>query len=95
MECRFIVDGDLLARFDIAQSNEEDVAVDNLHEGVGLAGVVDVMRPITAAAAVEAPAIIDCADAQSFAAGSAICLGVCNLLACIFRYLPAAPELGL
>ena len=31
----FIVDGDFLAGLDIAQSDEENVAVGDLHEGVG------------------------------------------------------------
>lgn len=92
MKRRFIVDGNFLARFDIAKSDEEDVAVGNLHEGVGFAGVINVMRAVSPAAAIEAPAIIDRTDAQSFSASAAICFCVGDLLAGILRYLPAAPE---
>ena len=94
MERRFVVDGDLFARFDVAQCDEEYVIVKDLHVGIGLAGVVDVVSAVAATAAIEAPAIIDCTDAQPAPVGPAIRLGLCNFLAGVFRYFPSSLEVG-
>lgn len=63
MKGRFVVDGNFFARLDVAQSDKKDVAVGNFHKGVGLARMVNVMRAVPSPAAIEAPAIIDRADA--------------------------------
>ena len=64
MKCRFVIDRDLFARFDVAQRNEENVIVKNLHEGVGPTGVVDVVSTVSTAASVEAPVIVHFTNAQ-------------------------------
>lgn len=62
MESRFIVDRNLVTRANIAKSNEEDMAIDDLHVTVGFAGMIDVVRAISALATVQAPTVIDRAD---------------------------------
>ena len=59
-----VIDRYLFARFDVAQGDEENVIVEDLHEGVWRAGVIDVVSAIAAAAAVETPAIVDLTDAE-------------------------------
>jgi hypothetical protein len=59
-----VIDCYLFARFDVAEGDEENVIVDDLNEGVWRAGVVDVVSAIAAAAAVEAPAIVDLTNAE-------------------------------
>ena len=92
MQRGFIIDRDLFAGLDVAQGDEEYVIVKDLHVGVGLAGVIDVVSAVAATAAIEAPAIIDCTDAQPAPVGPAIRLGLCNFLAGVFRYFPSSLE---
>ena len=72
MECGLIVDCNLFTLSDVAQGNEEDVFVENLHVGVRFATMVDVMRTVSAIAAIQTPAIIDRADAELSSAGSPV-----------------------
>ena len=80
--------------FDIAPGNEEYVAVKNLHVRVGFAGMINVVCAVSATAAVQAPAIIDCADTQLPPAGPAIGLRVCDLLARVFCYFAPTPKMS-
>ena len=64
MERLLIVDRDFFAGPDISQSKEQDMAVQSSHEGIWLAGVIDVVRAVAAPRAVQAEAPIDVADAQ-------------------------------
>lgn len=52
--------------------------------------MINVMRAVASAAAVQAPAIINCADTQFPARGSPVCFRVRDLLTGVLRYLPAA-----
>lgn len=61
--------------------------VDDLHERIGDARVIDVMRAVPAAAAVETPAVVDFADAQHFSVCSASRLDVRDLIAGVLRDL--------
>jgi len=70
------------------------MAVKNLHVGVGLAGMIDVVGAVAIAAAVETPAIVDGADAQLAPARPAIGLSVTDPLAGILRNLSPALEVG-
>ena len=65
----------------VSQGEEEDVIVDDLHEGVWDARVIDVVRAVPAAAAVQTPVIIDFADAQHLSMRSTPRFGIRNLLA--------------
>ena len=56
--------------------------------------MVYVMRAVSSATAVQAPAIVDRADAQPAPPSPAIGLSVCDLLACILRYFPTRFEVG-
>lgn len=68
----FIIDGDFFARMNVPQSVEQHVAVQILHIGVRLATVIDVMRAVSVAPAVQAPAAIDVTDAQDSAIAAAL-----------------------
>lgn len=92
MKCLFVVDRDLFAGLNVSQREEENVIADDLHEGVGHAGVIDVVRAVAAATSVQTPAIIDLADAQHLSMRSSACFGVGDLLAGVFGDLVAAFE---
>jgi hypothetical protein len=59
-----VIEQQLLARFDVTQSEEEDVAVDDLAVAVGFAGVIDELRAVAAAAPVNRPVKVDAADVE-------------------------------
>lgn len=56
--------------------------------------MIYVVRTVSSTAAVETPAIINCADAQLPPAGPAVGLRVCDLLARVFRYFPLGLEVS-
>lgn len=56
--------------------------------------MIDVVRTIPATAAIEAPAIINCTDAQLSPRSAPVGLGFGNPLASILRYLPPSLEVG-
>ncbi len=88
MQCLFVIDRNFFAGLDVAEREEEYVAVEDLHVGIRLARMVDVMRAIAAAAAVPAPAMIDGADPQHPAILSPPrSLGIGNQLASILSDL--------
>ena len=62
MQRRLVIDRDFFARLDVAQRNEENVVVKNLHECVGQARVINVVRSVSAATSVKTPATIDFTD---------------------------------
>ena len=64
MERLLIVDRDFFAGPDVSQSKEQDMTVQGSHEGIWLAGVIDVVRAVAAPRAVQTEAPIDVADAQ-------------------------------
>ena len=72
MERLLVVDRDFFAGLDVSQSKEQNMAVQSSHEGIWLAGVIDVVRAGTAARAVQAEAPIDVADAQDLAIACAL-----------------------
>lgn len=76
MECGFVIDRDLLARLDIAQRDEKNVIVENLHVRVGHTRVVDVVSAVAATAAVETPTPVDFTNPQHLAMRSPPCFGV-------------------
>ena len=72
MQSLFVVDGDFFARVNIAQGEEQYVAVQILHVGVRLATVIDVMRAVATAGAVQTPTATYVADAQDSAVATAL-----------------------
>ena len=93
MQRLFIVDRDLFAGMNIAQREEEHVTMESLHVGVRLAAVIDVMRAVAAAAAVQTPTAIDVADAQDRPVTRPLsCFEIRNSLACVLSDLAAAPK---
>ncbi len=95
MERRLVVECDLLARLDIAECDKENMAIEYFHVAVGFAGMVYVMRAVPALAAVEAPAMINCADTESASSGAAISFCVGYSLAGVLRYLSAPGKVRL
>src|SRR5215212_1950141 len=94
VERRDVVHGDLFAGAYVAQGVELDVAVEDFHVGVGRARVVDVVCAVAAAAAVDAPLLVEGADAEHPAVGPPVRLGVRDALARVVRDLFASREAG-
>ncbi len=93
MKRHHIIERDFVARSYVAQCVEEYVAVDDFHVAIGLARVIDVMRAVSPAAAVNAPLVIDGANAQHAATARPACrFRIIYQLARIFGDFSAAPE---
>jgi len=89
MQRRLVVDGDLFTGADVSQRNEKNVFVENLHECVWRARMINVMRSISSPASVHAPTIIDGADSKSLSMRSSIGFSVGNFLSRVFSDLSA------
>jgi hypothetical protein len=83
-----VIEQEFLARLDIAQSEKEDVAMDDLAVTVGFTGMIDELCAVAAAVPVKRPIRVDAADvdapfvlqtARDFVAG--------NSFACVLGYL--------
>jgi hypothetical protein len=90
VERGFVIYGYLFAGAYVAQGVELYVAVKNFHEGVRLAGMIDVVRAVAACASVQTPSSVNTTDAEHAPPGSpALGFGgrdffsgvVCNLFA--------------
>ena len=93
MQRLFIVDRDLFAGMNIPQREEEHVTIKSLHVGVRLAAVIDVMRAVAAAAAVQTPMAVDVADAQDGPSARPLSrFEIGDSLACVLSDLAAAPK---
>jgi hypothetical protein len=88
----YIVNRNLIAGFDVAQREEDYVAVETPGERIWSARVIYVMGAIAAAAAIKTPAFVDSADAENAAFGSALRLQVRYLLARVLGDFPPAFE---
>ena len=93
MQGLFVINRDFFTWLDIAQSKEQDVSVQILHVSVRLAAVIDVVRAVAAAAAVQTPTTVDVANAKnsSIAAASGR-FKVRDALPCVFGDLFSALE---
>ena len=60
--------------------------IEDFHVAVGFTRMINVMRAITALAAIETPTIVNRADAKNAPLRSAICLRVRDTLAGVFCY---------
>jgi hypothetical protein len=60
-----VIEQYLLARFDVPQSEKQDVAVDDFAVAVRLAGVIDELRAVAAAAAVYRPVRVNATDVEA------------------------------
>lgn len=87
MQRLFVIDRDLFARMNVAQGKEHDMPKDGAHVGVRFARVIDVMRAVTPAAAVDAPNAVHVADAQLRSMCAALRFAIRNALARILGYL--------
>jgi hypothetical protein len=59
-----VIERDLLARLDIAQGEEEHVTARDAAEAVRLTRVIDECRRVAAAARIDAPVLVELADAD-------------------------------
>jgi hypothetical protein len=64
MKRLLVVDRDFFTWLDVSQSEKQHVTVQSSHEGIRLAGVIDVMRAVSAARSIQTKTPIDIADAQ-------------------------------
>ena len=90
----FVIDGDLFPGFNVAQSKEEHVTVKCFHVSVRPARVVDIVRAIPAAAAIQTPAAIDVTDAQLGPTGPALGFKVRDSFTGVLGDLSPALEKG-
>ena len=83
-----VIEQQLLARFDVTQGEEEDVAVDDLAVAVGFAGMIDELRAIAAEVPVNRPIRVDAADVDaSFVLQTARDLVAGDSFSDVFGYL--------
>lgn len=87
---RFVIDRDFFARFDVAQGDEQNVFVSNLHEGIRFARVVDIVSAISSATSIQTPSIIDRANSQRLTMSPTIGFSVGYFLAGVFGNFAAA-----
>jgi len=85
MQRCFVVDRDLFAGFDVAQRAKQNVIVQDLHERVRTAGMVDVMRAVPAATAVQTPTTVYFTNSEHAPVSSAARFRVGDLLARVLR----------
>ncbi len=64
MQGLLVIDRNLLAGANISQSKEQDVAINRLHVSVRGTAVIDVVRSVAAAAAIQAEATVDVTNAK-------------------------------
>ena len=70
MKGLFVIDRNLFAGLDVSQGKEQHVTVQCSHEGIRLAGMIDVVRAVTATRAIETESAVDVADAQDLTIAS-------------------------
>jgi hypothetical protein len=70
MQSRLVVNSDLLTRLNIAQSNEQNVVVKDLHECIRSAGMIYVVRSVATTTSIETPPTVDLTYTQRFAVSS-------------------------
>lgn len=87
MQCLFVVDSNLFARFDVSQSAKENVVMQDLHERIRTARMIDVVRAVSATAAVQTPATIDLTDSEHSSVSTPSRFSIRNLLARILSDL--------
>ena len=94
MQRLLVIDCDLFARIDITQREEDHMAIDRAHIGIRFARVIDVMRAVPSAAAVDAPNAVNVADAQFSSMGAALSFKIRNALASVFSYLASVRKIN-
>ncbi len=87
--CDLIIHSDFFAGLDVAECEEDYVAAHAHHEGVGLAGMVDVVCAVAAARAVEAPTLVNAADAQLATTRAPARFCIRDSLSGVLCYFPA------
>ncbi len=91
MQCLFIVDGYFITWTNIAQREEHYVSIDRPHISIRFARMIDVMRTVAPAAAIDTPDTVDITDAQLCPMGAALSFAIRNALASVFGDL-ASPR---
>lgn len=81
MQRLLVIDRDLFAGFDVAQSEKQNVVVQDLHKRIRTARVIDIVRAVSTTAAVKTPTTIYLANTQHPAMRSSARFGVRDLLA--------------
>ena len=95
MKRLLVVDRDFFTGPDVSQSEEHHVTVQRSHEGIRLAGVIDVVRAVAAPRAVQAETPVDVADAQDLTIACApASFEIRDALAGVLSYLPPPFEIS-
>jgi len=90
-----VIDRNLFARANIPQSKKQDVTIKRLHVSVGIAAVVDVVRAVAPATAVQTEATVDIANAKKAPLARALPgFEICDSFAGIFPDLSSAFEIN-
>lgn len=76
MQRRLIIDRYFLTGANVSERNKENVFVEDLHECIWLARVIDIVGAVSAAAPVQTPTIIDGANTQCLSMRSSVRFGV-------------------
>ena len=66
--------------------------IENFHECVRFAGVIDIVSAVAAAASVQTPAVIHFTDSEHLAVRTPASFSVCDLLSSVFRDLVSSFE---
>jgi hypothetical protein len=90
----FIIDRYFISRLNISQGDKKNVVIEDLHESVWLARMIDVMSTIAAPATVQTPALVYPADTQTPSASPAPRFRCRDFFAGVFGYLAPPLEMG-
>jgi len=95
MEGLLVIEGDFFARMNVAEREEQHVAVHRPHERIRLAAMVDVMRAVAAVTPVHAEAAIDVTNAKKAPLARALPgFQIRDSLSGVFGDLPSAFEMN-
>ncbi len=94
MQRLFIVHGYFIAWTNIAQREEHNVSMDRPHISIRFTRMIDVMRTVATAAAIDAPDSVDITDAQLCPMGAALSFAIRNSLAGVFGDLATARKMN-
>src|SRR5258706_9257166 len=94
MQRLFIVHGYFIAWTNIAQREEHYVSIDRPHISIRFARMIDVMRTVATAAAIDAPDAVHITNAQLCPMGAALSFAIRNSLAGVFGDLAPARKMN-
>jgi len=76
VKCSLVINCYLLAGLNVSQCNKQNVVIEDLHESVWSAGMIDIVRAISTTTAVQAPAIVYPANPECLPMSPSVRLGI-------------------